>query len=88
MNAARAVSVVVLCFFALFFSNAQAQISDQTFSDPFSDEPEFLPVEQAFQFDFRQQSDVLEVTFTIEPGYYLYKHQFSVSSSQAQVGEP
>ncbi|QCZ94951.1 protein-disulfide reductase DsbD [Salinimonas iocasae] len=88
MNAARAVSVVVLCFFALFLSNAQAQISDQTFSDPFSDEPEFLPVEQAFQFDFRQQSDVLQVTFTIEPGYYLYKHQFSVSSSQAQVGEP
>lgn len=88
MNAARAVSVIMLCFFALLFSNAQAQIPDQSFSDPFSDEPEFLPVEQAFQFDFRQQDDVLQVTFAIEPGYYLYKHQFSVTSSQAQLGEP
>ncbi len=88
MNAARAVSVIMLCFFALLFSNAQAQIPDQSFSDPFSDEPEFLPVEQAFQFDFRQQDDVLQVTFAIEPGYYLYKHQFSVTSSQAQLGDP
>lgn len=51
-------------------------------SNPFSSEPEFLPVEQAFEAELRQ-GDVLTVSFNIQPGYYLYKHQFKVEPASA-----
>ncbi len=37
---------------------------------------QFLPVEQAFVMDFRQQENKLQVSFTIADGYYLYKDKF------------
>ena len=86
MNVARPVYAVVLVVLALLMSAAQAQIPSQGFSNPFSEEPEFLPVAEAFQFDFRQQDDQLRITFDIEPGYYLYKHQFKVVSTKADLG--
>lgn len=51
----------------------------------FSDEPEFLPVEQAFQFNFRQQNDKIIVSWQIHDGYYLYQHRFKVSSKTATI---
>lgn len=66
-----------------------AQISgDNGLSDLFSDEPEFLTVEQAFVFDFAQQGDTLTIKFDIAEGYYLYKKQFKVVTKNAEVGEP
>ncbi|WP_048690883.1 protein-disulfide reductase DsbD [Catenovulum maritimum] len=37
------------------------------------DEPEFLHVDQAFQFNFEQVGDQLNLTWDIADGYYLYK---------------
>ena len=53
------------------------------------DEP--LPVERAFRY--RTQVDdpfTLRVTWTIEPGYYLYRHTLGATSSSPEVefGEP
>lgn len=62
--------------------------SNDDFSDLFSDEPQFLPVEQAFQFDFNQSADELTLSFNIAEGYYLYKKQFKTVVKNAEIGAP
>jgi len=66
------------CFLVLTSFNMQAQesIFDTSSSSLFSNEDEFLKPEQAFVFNFDQQNNVLNVTFDIAEGYYLYKKQF------------
>ena len=88
MNQSR-LAVITLTFFALLFTTvASAQLSDNNMDDLFSDEPSFLPVEEAFVFDFSQQGDTLVIRFDIADGYYLYKKQFKVSTKNATLGEP
>ncbi|MAD10503.1 MAG: protein-disulfide reductase DsbD [Alteromonas sp.] len=72
----------------LFTALASAQLSDNNMDDLFSDEPSFLPVEEAFVFDFSQKDDTLVIRFDIADGYYLYKKQFKVSTKNATLGEP
>ncbi|WP_438865339.1 protein-disulfide reductase DsbD [Neptunicella sp.] len=64
-----------------------AQTSDPL-QDMFSEEPQFLPVDQAFQFDFTQQGDQLTLSWQIADGYYLYKKQFKTVVKDAQLGDP
>lgn len=64
-----------------------AQISDPL-ADLFSDEPEFLAVDDAFKFDFNQNGDQLVLSFDIAEGYYLYKKQFKTVTKNAEIGEP
>lgn len=88
MNQSR-LAVITLTFFALLFTTvASAQLSNNNMDDLFSDEPSFLPVEEAFVFDFSQKGDSLVVRFDIADGYYLYKKQFKVSTKNATLGEP
>lgn len=54
---------------------------------------QFLPVEQAFVMDFRQQNDStgqakLQVSFTIADGYYLYKDKFKFVGIDAAFSHP
>ncbi|RKF14481.1 protein-disulfide reductase DsbD [Alginatibacterium sediminis] len=42
---------------------------------------QFLRVDQAFIFTSQLNDDLLELSWTIEPGYYLYQNQFELSSS-------
>lgn len=54
---------------------------------------QFLPVEQAFVMDFRQQDDAagqakLQVSFTIADGYYLYKDKFKFVGIDAAFSHP
>ncbi|MBQ4829197.1 protein-disulfide reductase DsbD [Alteromonas sp. MMG017] len=68
-----------------------AQPSSQNlggFDDVFSNQEEFLKVDQAFVFDFNQAGDTLSLTFSIADGYYLYKKQFKLVAKQASIGEP
>jgi len=82
-------AVITLTFFAMLFTTlASAQLSDNNMDDLFSDEPSFLPVEEAFVFDFSQKDDTLVIRFDIADGYYLYKKQFKVSTKNATLGEP
>lgn len=77
------------------YAQAYAQLSTQPatqnlggFDDVFSEQNEFLNVEQAFIFDFNQTGDTLSLTFDIAEGYYLYKKQFKLVAKQASIGEP
>ena len=56
--------------------------------DLFADEPEFLQVDEAFQFDFAQQGDQLTLSWKIADGYYLYKKQFKTVVKEAELGMP
>ena len=54
---------------------------------------QFLPVEQAFVMDFRQQTnsdgqEKLQVSFTIADGYYLYKKQFKLAGVDTAFSHP
>lgn len=50
---------------------------------PFSTQPMFASVDQAFSFDFDQQQNKLMLNWQILPGYYLYQHKISVTPHQA-----
>ena len=50
---------------------------------------DFLDPDQAFQLSVRVlDARRLELTYTIAPGYYLYRERFKFSSSDAKLGEP
>ena len=67
-------------------SCAYAQVPGE-FEDVFDTTPNFLPVEQAFVFDYQQSGNTLTFSFDIAKGYYLYKKQFKLVAKQAEIGE-
>jgi thiol:disulfide interchange protein DsbD len=79
--------IVLLLSFCFFSSVVMAQTS-APLDDLFADEPEFLQVDDAFQFDFTQQGDQLTLSWKIADGYYLYKKQFKTVAKQAELGMP
>ena len=66
-NAVFLLMVLILSF--PWACGAQAQQLDDPLADLFSDEPEFLKEEHAFQFDFAQNDNELVDTFDIAEGY-------------------
>jgi len=52
-------------------------------------EPEFLPVEEAFPYQWSVSDKGVQIHFAIQPQYYLYKGRFKFSSSsQVLLREP
>ncbi|WP_448214194.1 protein-disulfide reductase DsbD [Colwellia sp. MEBiC06753] len=66
---------------------AQNSIFDTSSSSLFSNDDEFLKVDEAFIFDFFQNNDQLLVSFNVKPGYYLYRHQFKITAENAELAE-
>jgi len=64
---------------------AQDSIFDTSSSSLFSNDDEFLTADQAFEFNFYQNKDQLEVRFKIAEGYYLYRHQFKFTVENAEI---
>ncbi|NVK55982.1 MAG: protein-disulfide reductase DsbD [Alteromonadaceae bacterium] len=78
-----------MAFLAVLFNGfASAQLNEGGMQDLFGSEPSFLPVEEAFVFDFEQKADNLIVRFDIADGYYLYKKQFKTTTKNVTLGEP
>ncbi|AUJ71386.1 protein-disulfide reductase DsbD [Pseudoalteromonas sp. NC201] len=48
----------------------------------------FLPVKEAFKFDFDQQGNTLFVGWDIADGYYLYKKNLQIIAKQADIQVP
>lgn len=48
----------------------------------------FLPVEQAFQFDFAQQQDNITLTWRIADGYYLYRDRIKLAGVAVSFSHP
>ena len=51
----------------------------------FSSKTQFVPVDQAFTFDFKQQEHKLDLNWQIKPGYYLYRQQIKIEPHQAKI---
>ena len=47
---------------------------------------QFIPAEQAFRFDFRQQGSQLRLSWDIHLGYYLYRQQIQLEPVNATFG--
>mgnify|MGYP005988128949 CR=1 FL=1 len=45
----------------------------------------FVPVDQAFPFNFIQQGNSVRVDWQIKDGYYLYKERFAFTTKNAQI---
>ena len=43
---------------------------------------EFLPADEAFDFDFTQNKNIMTVTFDVAPGYYLYKERIKIKGDK------
>lgn len=50
--------------------------------------PQFLPVDQAFSFDFAQSGESVRVSFQIADGYYLYKHKLKIAGVAVNFSNP
>lgn len=59
-------------------------------ASPASAKDDFLTPEQAYKYSTRVAGDQLIVTWTVEPGYYLYKKRMGIASgaSAVELGDP
>ncbi len=77
--AASVFRLLSLCMALLFCLSAQADLfAPKAVS-------RFVPVDQAFAFDFAQQGDTLILSWKIAPGYYLYRQQLKITPHDAQL---
>ncbi|MGO3569107.1 MAG: protein-disulfide reductase DsbD [Serratia grimesii] len=72
--------IFLLC--SLFFLPQAAQASLFTQNGG----SQFVPADQAFAFDFKQQDHQLTLNWQIRPGYYLYRQQIKLVPQQATLG--
>ncbi|VEC01330.1 Thiol:disulfide interchange protein DsbD precursor [Cedecea lapagei] len=61
--------------------------SSQAFAGLFDaqNKTQFVPVDQAFAFDFQQSAGQLTLNWQIKPGYYLYRQQIKVVPTSANI---
>ena len=52
-----------------------------------SSEPELLPVNEAFSFDFKQQGNQLKISWVIADGYYMYRDKLTFAADGAVIGD-
>ena len=51
-------------------------------------QPQFLPVDQAFVLDFAQSGESVRISFQIADGYYLYKHKLKIAGVAVNFSNP
>jgi thiol:disulfide interchange protein DsbD len=81
--------LIMLTAFTFLPATAQEKqsIFDVSNSSLFSNDDEFLKVDEAFAFNFYQNGSQLQINFDIAEGYYLYRHQFKFKSNNATFSE-
>lgn len=55
-------------------------------ADLFGQQKGFVPVDQAFGFDFSQQANTVTLRWQVKQGYYLYRQKISVEARDASLG--
>ncbi|OWF79820.1 protein-disulfide reductase DsbD [Yersinia frederiksenii] len=79
--------ILLLCSVLLAPHSAQASLFGEKSSfGQQSSQNRFIPVDQAFAFDFRQQGDQLTLSWQIHPDYYLYRQQIKIVPQNASLG--
>ncbi|MCY9805232.1 protein-disulfide reductase DsbD [Vibrio scophthalmi] len=72
-------SVVSMPAMALFNSGNALSFGD--------DSNQFVPVDQAFQFNAYQQGDRVFIDWQVKPDYYLYQERISLSGEKVTLGD-
>ncbi|ALT00544.1 disulfide bond formation protein DsbD [Lacimicrobium alkaliphilum] len=75
--------VIALCLLLPGLAVAQDPLADLL-----GDQQQFLPVDEAFKFNFRQQDGKLSLSWQVAEGYYLYKKQFKTALTDVQLSAP
>ncbi len=81
-------SLFLLTLSLLTTAHAEQSIFDTSLDSLFNNEQKFLPVDQAFQFDFNQQDQQVEIYFAIADGYYLYRDKLVINATAAEFEAP
>ncbi len=64
-------------------------LSGNAFANSFGflkSEPELMPVDQAFAFDFKQEGNKVTLNWVIADGYYMYRDKLKFSVNGAELG--
>ncbi|AIA45935.1 thiol:disulfide interchange protein precursor [Serratia sp. FS14] len=72
--------ILLLCSLCFLPQAAQASLFAPTGGS------QFVPVDRAFAFDFKQQGSQVTLNWQIRPGYYLYRQQIKLVPQQATLG--
>jgi thiol:disulfide interchange protein DsbD len=75
--------IIMLASFQPMVSKAQQSIFDTSSTSLFSNDDEFLKVDQAFVLNFDQNDNQLHISFDSSEGYYVYRHQFKFTIENA-----
>lgn len=67
---------LLTAFFILVTLSISPLADAQNFNPGQTGDSDFLPVDEAFQFDFTQKGNELTLRWQIADGYYLYQHRF------------
>ncbi|MGL4219158.1 MAG: protein-disulfide reductase DsbD, partial [Shewanella sp.] len=68
---------------------APLTLSGNAFANNFGflkSEPELMPVDQAFAFDFKQEGNKVTLNWVIADGYYMYRDKLKFSVNGAELG--
>ncbi|RLM20587.1 protein-disulfide reductase DsbD [Brenneria alni] len=82
--AQRIFTLIILIWAAFSTATTASPFAQNRVGD--NQNSQFLPVDQAFAFDFQQRDNQLTVRWEIQPGYYLYRQQIKLESSHAVLG--
>ncbi|MGF6560772.1 thiol:disulfide interchange protein DsbD [Erwinia aphidicola] len=77
----RLIPYIFLLLLSLFSATASASLFGQNSNS------QFVPVNQAFAFDFSQKNDRLTLSWQVKPGYYLYRQQLKISVQGATLAQ-
>jgi len=77
----RLIPYIFLLLLSLFSASASASLFGQNSNS------QFVPVNQAFAFDFSQKNDQLTLSWQVKPGYYLYRQQLKISVQGATLAQ-
>lgn len=76
-----------LASLSLFTSVSHAAITADPLKGLFGQQTEYLPVDEAFMFDFKQVDNKVVLDWTIADGYYLYKDKFQFQADNSTITE-
>ncbi|WP_252736510.1 MULTISPECIES: protein-disulfide reductase DsbD [unclassified Psychrosphaera] len=91
MNIINSLSGVVRSFLvlSLILISTTLSVNAEDKSDPFSalfgQQTQFLPVEEAFVFNFSQNDDEVTLSWEIADGYYLYADKFQFAADNLTI---
>lgn len=78
-------SLWILLLGLCFSLSIQAAFENTTTTSFSNQSNSFVPVDQAFPFEYEQHNNTLELRWEIKPGYYLYQDRFSFTAQGSDI---